>query len=327
MTPSRPLLAALCAVSAAWAGVAAAQTPAPATPAAVDPTESAVVQELEVIGRFPGPRLWTVRRGGAEVVILGGLTPLPHALEWNALRLERAMEGAREVLLPPTGRVGALDALYILFHAGELQLPGGETLERKLGPDAFRRFEAQRLRAKTEQKRYTHLKPAVAAALLNSDVIKAIGFSSAKPGSTVKTLADKRHIRTRSEGGIPVPQGFRALVRLSDGDSAVCVNAVLDELDDLERYGRTLADAWANGDLKVVRAQYVNGGFDRCIAGNPGLKAFSDKLTQDAAAAVGRALDQGGKTVAVIDLKLLLQPNGVLDRLKAQGAEITVPKE
>jgi hypothetical protein len=31
--------------------------------------------------------------------------------------------------------------------------------------------------------------------------------------------------------------------------------------------------------------------------------------------------------VAIIDLRLLLRANGVLDRLKAEGAEITVPQE
>lgn len=315
-----------------WPGLSSAQTapspPPPTAPAAPpDPGESAVIQELEVIGHFPGPRMWRVNKGGGEVVILGGLSPLPHSLEWNTLRVEKALDGAREALLPPTGRVGALDALYIIFHAGDLRLPAGETLEGKLGPEAFKRFEAQRARAKTPLKRYETLKPAVAVGLLNADVVKAIGYSSAKPGSSVKMLADRRHVRTRSEGGLPVPQAFRALVRLSDAESRVCVSAVLDELDGLEGHGRALADAWANGDLAAVRSQYIESGVDRCLAGSPGLSALREKLTRDAVGSIDRALGQGGKTLAVVDLKLLLQPNGVLDRLKAEGAEITVPKE
>jgi len=38
-------------------------------------------------------------------------------------------------------------------------------------------------------------------------------------------------------------------------------------------------------------------------------------------------LSRPGTTVAIIDLRLLLRANGVLDRLKAQGAEISVPKD
>src|SRR5579875_2918426 len=62
---------------------------APSPPASVAPRsdESAVVQELEVVGRRPGPALWRVTRGDSEVVIVGGLSPLPHSLHWNETRV------------------------------------------------------------------------------------------------------------------------------------------------------------------------------------------------------------------------------------------------
>ena len=41
--------------------------------------------------------------------------------------------------------------------------------------------------------------------------------------------------------------------------------------------------------------------------------------------AINDALSRPGKTVALIDLQYLDQRNGVLDRLKTKGAEITVP--
>jgi len=49
--------------------------------------------------------------------------------------------------------------------------------------------------------------------------------------------------------------------------------------------------------------------------------------TADFTAAIEDSLKHPGKTVAVIDLRYLLRANGVLDRLKASGATITVPKE
>lgn len=303
----------------------AAQAPAPPAAPPPDPTESAVVQELEVVGHYPGPPLWSVKRGQGEVVILGGLSPLPHSLEWNSHRLERLMDGADLVLLPPTGRLGLLDLGYVLFHQGDLYLPHGASLWDKLTPEQRRRFDNLRLQAKTETKRYERMKPAIAAITLTADFEKAAGLASAKPGSTVKRLAETHHIRTRPEGGIPVADVFRAVVKMGDQEGSACLDAILDEVDRMAARARPLSDAWANGDLKTVKAEYFEGGIDRCVAGQPGLQAFAEKLTRDATNSIDAALGRGGKTVAVVDLRLLLRANGVLDRLKAEGAEVSVP--
>src|SRR5688572_14036097 len=69
---------------------------APLEPGADD--TSAVVEALEVTARAPGPALWRAKRGESEVVILGGVTPLPHSLVWDQVRVDRALDGAQELL-------------------------------------------------------------------------------------------------------------------------------------------------------------------------------------------------------------------------------------
>lgn len=304
-------------------GAAAQVTP----PAAVDPDESRVVQELEVVARYPGPALWTVRRGSGQVVVLGGLSPLPHLLQWNTHRLERAMEGADVVLLPPTGRLGPLDLVYVLFHAGDLQLPGKATLWDQIGPERSKRFDDFRTQAKTEAKRYARLKPAIAGLLLEADFLKAAGLASAKPGSTVKELAEAHRIRTRPEGGIPVAEVFRAAVKMDADANRACLDASLDQLAYDASRARPMAEAWANGDLRTVKTGLSAEATERCVAGVPGLKAFVDKAARDAVSSIDAALNRGGKSVAVIDLRLLLKADGVLDQLKAKGASIDVPRD
>lgn len=304
------------------------QAPVSVPPAPLDPNESAVVQALDVVvvGRRPGPALWRVKRGDAEVVVLGGLSPLPHMLQWDTQRVERAMDGARVVILPPTGRLGALDLVYMLFHQGELKLPPGQSLWDRLTPDQRRRFDNLRLQAKTEPKRYERLKPAIAAFNLLADFEKAAGLSSAKPGSTVKALAEAHHVPTRASGGIQVGQFFRAIVAMDPAAERACTDAALAEADRAASMARPLADAWAVGDLKTVRADYLPTGFDRCLAGS-GLQGFFDKQIRDSTASIDAALAKGGKTVAVVDIRLLLSADGVLDRLKAEGAEISLPPD
>jgi len=293
---------------------------------APDPGESAVVQQLEVIGRYPGPPQWTVRRGDAEVVVLGAISPLPHTLEWNTHRFERALDGARLVILPPDGRIGVFDAAFLLLHQGDLRLPDRRQLWDLLTADERRRFDDLRIAAKTDAKRYEHLKPAVAGATLEADFDKAAGLSVAKPGSTVKRMAETRHIRTQSEG-IPVAAVFRAIVRMDDAASHACFDAFLNDAERHRGRGRAMADAWANGELGQLKGEYLSSAVDTCIAGAPGLQAFVEKLTRDAQGQIDGALAKGGKTVAVIDLRVLLGANGVLDRLKAEGAVIGVPHD
>jgi uncharacterized protein YbaP (TraB family) len=295
----------------------------PVTP---DTGESAVVQDLEVIGHYLGPPQWTVHRGDAEVVVLGAVSPLPHTLEWNTHRFERALDGARLVILPPSGRIGVFDAAYILLHQGDLKLRGRDTLWSRLTPDEQKRFDSLRAAASTPPKRYERLKPAVAAMEVENDFDKVAGLSEAKPGSTVKRMAEQRHIRTQSEG-LPVTALFRSAVAMNEAASHACFDALLADAELHRARGRALAEAWANGDLGVLRAEYLPSGADACLAGAPGLQAFAEKLARDAQVQIDTALAKGGKTVMVIDLRLLLRANGVLDRLKAEGAEISVPHE
>ena len=81
------------------------------------------------------------------------------------------------------------------------------------------------------------------------------------------------------------------------------------------------------GDLATVRANASADLLDRCLLQLPSLTGLLEKDTAQSVASLNRALSQTGTTVAIIDLRLLLRANGVLDRLKAQGAEISVPRD
>ena len=109
----RPTSALLLAVSL-LAGATVAEAAPPPAPATFSPQPaedgSALVAELEVVGRPPGPAMWRVRRGDSEVLILGAVSPLPHALAWDDARVRRAIAGARIVLEPPVASAGLLDA-------------------------------------------------------------------------------------------------------------------------------------------------------------------------------------------------------------------------
>ena len=82
-----------------------------------------------------------------------------------------------------------------------------------------------------------------------------------------------------------------------------------------------LGKAWAAGNLRAVQRLYTPRTPEQC----PLLSPVLDKEVAASAALVEDALKTPGRSVAVIDMSLLLRPGGVLDRLSEAGDQIDTP--
>ena len=304
------------------AGSAVRAQPAAAPPVA---DESAVVQELEVVARPPGPAMWKVARGGAEVTILGAVSPLPHSLVWDQRRFQRALVGANAVLLQAPFRPSVLDMVGLLMKAQALR--SSADLETQLPPPVLERFVAARTAAGKDARRYAKWKPAVAGFLVRSDALRAHNLSEAKPTSTVRRMAQAAKVPITNVGGFKLNDIASAFANLSDAANRACLNDALDQLGDETAHAEAAANAWAAGDLKGVRKDYGAAQLERCLLQLRNYNQVLETTTVAWVKAVDAALAKPGKSAAVIDLRLLLRANGVLDRLKAQGAQISVPLE
>jgi len=302
-----------------------------AAPAAAQETElgSAVVEELEVVARAPGPALWRVARGGSEVVILGGVAPLPHALVWDTTRVERALDGAQALLIPPRPKVSVLDmAGLVLGGRGRFRGDADVPLETGLPPGLRERFVAARVAALKDEKRYARWKPQIAGFMLVSDFREAAGLSNAKPASTVVKLAQARRVPVRAIGeNYRLTPLAKEAARLEADTSLACLEDAVVQVEVEASRAQALAQAWAAGDLRGVRANYGPPALERCIQQVATVNALIERGTEQGVQAILAALDRPGRTVAVIDLNYLLRANGVLDRLKARGAEVTAPTD
>jgi uncharacterized protein YbaP (TraB family) len=319
---------------AAWLILAAPAFAQPAAPTSSappvsrqppSPDESAVVQELEVIGRPPGPALWRVSRGESQVVIVGSLSPLPHSLQWNTTRVQRALNTATALFLPPDKpRVGFFSGVGMLLSLGALRPPHGD-LEAGLPPDLRARFDQTLARHHLDPKRYRNWKPAVAGLLLVGDFRRAEGLSTEKPNTTIARMARAARAQVITVGAVDAKPLFDAVARMSDPQNQACLAAALDDVAEEAAHARPAAEAWAFGDLRGVRANTSAPLLDKCLLQLPSVQSLVEKGTQEAVTSIDKALGRPGHSVAVIDLTFLLRPNGVLDRLKAQGAEIALP--
>ena len=310
-------------VLALLAGWAAAQTPPAPAPAA---EESAFLDELApVVVKMPGPALWKVAKGDSQVIILGYFQPLPHALDWPKGRLVAALNGAHAVLVPPDPRFSPMDALSLTFSLGAIHNPGGKTLKDVTTPSDYDRFQTYAALAQVDMGHYAHWRPLIAATALITDVRKVDGLSSAKPVSTVTHLAKDKGVMLRTVGHIGLSSVVRNLTRLTPSQEQACFRAALDELDWETRVARRAGDVWAAADIEGLRALRPPHALEDCAEDLPGLKKLIDQETSEAASTLEDALSRPGKVVALVDMRYLDRQNGLLDRLRARGATISVP--
>uniref|UniRef100_B0T556 GumN family protein n=1 Tax=Caulobacter sp. (strain K31) TaxID=366602 RepID=B0T556_CAUSK len=317
------------AVLAFAAGMGWAQTPTPSAQTVEllpqDPG-SAVVEELLVVARPPGPALWLVEKGGAKLYVVGSAPPLPHQLKWDSPRLDRALDQASLVLVPPEASVGPLQVTkFFLTGGGGVRQPFGKKLESRLPPDLLARFVSARERARRTAIPYKDWKPAVAGFILLSDFRQEAGLSEAKPVSTIERMAKAKGVKVKAMSQYRLGPILSSAGKLSDEGNLACLRDALTELEYDGAHPTDIGTDWANGDLASVRARYSTSAAQRCVMRTPGGPALLAQQIGQSADALNEALNRPGVTVAVVDLAFLLPANGVLDRLKASGATITSP--
>ncbi len=305
---------------------ATAQAPAPQTIQLPQDPGSAVVEELWVVARPPGPALWLVEKGGAKLYVVGSAPPLPHQLKWDSPRLDRALGEASLVLVPPEASVGPLQVTkFFLTGGGGVRQPFGKKLENRLPPDLLARFVSAREQAQRTAVPYKDWKPAVAGFILLSDFRQAAGLSEAKPVSTIERMAKAKGVKVKAMSQYRLGPILASAGKLSDEGNLACLNDALTELEYDAAHNTTIGTDWANGDLASVRARYSSSAIQRCVMRTPGGPGLLAQQISQSADALNEALNRPGVTIAVVDLAFLLPANGVLDRLKASGATITSP--
>lgn len=312
----------------AFSSTAGAQAPPPAQSVELFPQDpgSAVVEELQVVARPPGPALWLVEKGGAKLYVVGSAPPLPHQLKWDSPRLNRAMDQASLVLVPPEASVGPLQVTkFFLTGGGGVRQPFGKKLENRLPPDLLARFVSAREQAQRTAVPYKDWKPAVAGFILLSDFRQAAGLSEAKPVSTIERMAKAKGVKVKAMSQYRLGPILSSAGKLSDEANLACLRDALTELEYDASHNTTIGTDWAAGDLASVRARYSASAAQRCVMRAPGGPGLLGQQIGQSADALNEALNRPGVTIAVVDLAFLLPANGVLDRLKASGATITSP--
>lgn len=303
--------------------------PARGQPEPARPAENWTGIETVTVKARPGPAVWRLTRGAPEVWILGVVGPMPRDMDWNKDYVADLLDGARAVLLAPRADVNFVDiGWFLIRHGSELSLPRGQALEDTLPADLRARFVAARDAIGTQAEDYRTDIPIRAAVRLGQDFLKRADLGWREPRATVESLARRKRIRTAPVIRFQVMDAVRDLLKLTPEQQHICLAQAAEDISWARIHAVRAAQAWAVGDLRTVRDHYSESRLFGCvIAQVERIGNIDARNTAETVAALDKALNEPGKTVALVQMGLLLRQGGVLARLKAQGVSIEAPAD
>lgn len=292
------------------------------------PEEWADIESVTVRGE-PGPAVWRLTRGASEVWILGMVGPMPRDMEWNRATVADTLDDARALLLPPRADFNLVDAAWFLIrHGSELRLPRGQRLEDSLPPDLRGRFTAAITAIGADAQDYRTDIPIRAAVRLGQDFQKKAGLGYREPRATVESLASRKRISTAPVYRFEVMDAVRNLLKLTLDQQRACLSQAVEDVTWARAHATPAARAWAVGDIRTVKDHYSESRLFACVIAQVERAGdINARATAETVAAIDTALNQPGKTVALVAMGPLLRRDGVLARLKARGIKIEAPVE
>lgn len=286
--------------------------PAPPPPPEARPADWPV-SEL-VVSSAPGPVFWRVTRGAGEVWILGVPEVFERGRRWNTRRLRLLLNGARQLLTP---------AEYDLRGGTVRTRAPRPPLRERLPPELAVQVDAAARSAGEPPERYADLSAVDVAYRLRGDLLRVAGLTTDQPDRDVRGLAGRRFLTVRAVARYDTPFAEQAAAEAQGGR---CVAGAFSDAAFARTHAPAASRAWAIGDLRTVHENTAEPQVASCLDQAPSFAALSERVQADTAAALGAALERGGRTVAVLTLGTLLKPGGALDRLRAAGAQVTTPE-
>jgi hypothetical protein len=323
---ARPLAAALVGVAAVGtAGVA------PGQPTGTEPT---TIEQITVIGRYPGPPLWKVAFGDNVLWIFGELSPVPKGLDWDPRNAERVIDNAAVVIGSPRVSAPTFNPirLFRLYRAARRlsRNPEDSTLADVLPPDLYARYSALRTRHLRDEDEDDELRPALAALRLYRAALDDVGLTTdSDVGKTIRRLmrrsdADEAEIVIETDAQTILDE----LGKVSREAELTCFASIMTSLEtDLEGM-KERASAWATGDVAALKRFDYPDSEGTCLAmlfSAGGLAELRDDLYTQWLTEAESALKSHSRSFSVLPMRQLVAADGALAQLAARGYTVTAP--
>jgi hypothetical protein len=324
----------------ALAQTAAESAPQAAAAAAALEEAEPVPQTVLVSGSRPGPGMWKVSKDDHVMWVFGTYSPLPTRMEWHSRGVEKVIAQSQEYLKPPGSSVtvgwGAVTALPFLI--GVKKNPDGAELKDLLPPDVYARWKPLKQVYFGEDNGIERERPSFVAAELSNRALKQAGLTnSGEITRTIEKIVEKHQLKvTDPTLRVEIKEPGKAVrdFKKSAMDDVPCLAKTIDRLDGELLMMRARANAWAVGEFEAIRkldygerAACRQAVLSSSLAKNqPELQTLNERALAAWVAAAEKALATNTSTFAVVHIKEILDPKGVIATLQAKGYTVEPPK-
>jgi uncharacterized protein YbaP (TraB family) len=289
------------------------------------------MEEVVVTSERPGPGMWHVHRGAANVWILGSISPLPRDITWRASQVETVLQSASQVLVQKPLEISIPRILWMLIADRKyLMVVGGKRLKDVMPPDLHARFAVQRSKVTDDAEKWEHYRPIIATAFLQQAAFHKVNLSMRLDlGAALRQLATKHGVRIEEVKVAGASDMLEALKTMPPATERICVEASLHTIESGLPRLMERAQAWADGNVERIENLPELKEVDTCRNALDEGKGASDvigRIRQTWLDTIEKHLRLDGTTIAVINLDLLLERGGLLDQLRAKGYEVDSPK-
>jgi TraB/PrgY/gumN family len=293
------------------------------------------IEEITVIGRYPGPPLWKVTSGDRTLWIFGELLPVPKGLNWDPRNAERVLDRAGGVVGGP--RVSAITLnpirMFRLYLAVRriVRLPEGTTLAEQVPPELYARYTTLRARHMPDNGEDDEVyRPAFAALRLYGAALDDVGLTV---NSDVGKKIERRMRRSRAEEADVLVKTepetvLEELAKITPEAELACFASIMTSIEtDLEGT-KERANAWATGDVEALKRFDYPDSQGSCIAmllTAGGLADLRDALYATWLGEAEHALATYDTSFSVLPMRELVAADGLLAQLAARGYAVTAP--
>jgi hypothetical protein len=283
--------------------------------------DRAQVEEILVTGRRSGAPMWTVRSDRTTLVLVGSIEGVSKTTHWNPEALIEALRKADRVMFPQSHEFTASPFALIGWIAkwkAMGSLPRGQSLADFVGPETIRRLEALRARGAVRGD-YATRHPLHLADDLRDRAKRGIDYG--------RTAADhvRRAARQYDLVLVPVERSkakplVKDLFASTPQEHVPCLDAAIGMAEAGPASVQARSDAWAARRVPEVLAAPSDKLSFSCWP-TAEIAEPGSVLTEEAI----RLLAEPQITMAVLSLRSLAEPGGVLDGLQTAGFDIQGP--
>jgi len=307
----------------------------PTEGAGADPRIESEEPEMEVVlvtGSQPGPGLWKVSSGDHVLWILGEVSPFTRKVKWQPKEFDQVLRNSQELLLDFSGYWEADKSDMAAYRRAE-KLPKGSALKDVISPALHARMDATAKIFRAQSLEELH--PFAATNRLVKSAMQSLDMSGFSARFAAEQMGQKWSIKTTYYWA-QEPTVEDRLRTWQHPSNAVCMERLLDAIEDGGDGVKRLANAWAVGDVESLRQLVPAYSFSRdgfrtgaCAAamrgGEQQARDYNLRRTQGWVKEAERVLKDNRRTVAVVLMSEIFAPDGYLAALRARGYEIVEP--